>query len=83
MLPTFLGIGVPRAGTTWLYELLASHPNNKITKVLNDGKDTLFIPSSGTKIEITESLNVPHPFALENLSIHSDSRDLKGIFTLE
>jgi hypothetical protein len=26
-LPTFLGIGVPRAGTTWLYELLASHPD--------------------------------------------------------
>lgn len=23
--PTFLGIGVPRAGTTWLHELLASH----------------------------------------------------------
>ncbi len=26
-LPTFLGIGVPRAGTTWLHELLASHPD--------------------------------------------------------
>jgi hypothetical protein len=26
-LPTFLGIGVPRAGTTWLYELLARHPD--------------------------------------------------------
>jgi hypothetical protein len=25
-LPTFVGIGVPRAGTTWLHELLASHP---------------------------------------------------------
>lgn len=25
-LPTFLGIGVPRAGTTWLYNLLDSHP---------------------------------------------------------
>lgn len=25
-LPTFLGIGVPRAGTTWLHELLDSHP---------------------------------------------------------
>jgi hypothetical protein len=25
-LPTFLGIGVPRAGTTWLHELLSSHP---------------------------------------------------------
>jgi hypothetical protein len=25
-LPTFLGIGVLRGGTTWLYELLASHP---------------------------------------------------------
>ncbi|HET9672118.1 MAG TPA: sulfotransferase [Actinomycetota bacterium] len=25
-LPTFLGIGVPRAGTTWLHSLLASHP---------------------------------------------------------
>jgi hypothetical protein len=24
-LPTFLGIGVPRAGTTWLHELLESH----------------------------------------------------------
>jgi hypothetical protein len=27
VLPTFLGIGVPRAGTTWLHELLASHPD--------------------------------------------------------
>jgi len=26
-LPTFLGIGAPRAGTTWLNTLLASHPN--------------------------------------------------------
>jgi len=26
-LPTFLGIGVLRGGTTWLHELLASHPN--------------------------------------------------------
>lgn len=26
MLPTFLGIGVNKAGTTWLHELLASHP---------------------------------------------------------
>jgi hypothetical protein len=25
-LPTFLGIGVPRAGTTWLHELLSAHP---------------------------------------------------------
>jgi Sulfotransferase domain len=25
-LPTFLGIGVPRAGTTWLHTLLAGHP---------------------------------------------------------
>jgi hypothetical protein len=26
-LPTFLGIGAPRAGTTWLNELLRSHPD--------------------------------------------------------
>lgn len=26
MLPTFLGIGVPRAGTTWLHQLLSTHP---------------------------------------------------------
>ena len=26
-LPTFLGVGVPRAGTTWLHALLASHPD--------------------------------------------------------
>lgn len=26
-LPTFLGIGVPRAGTTWLHELLGGHPD--------------------------------------------------------
>ena len=25
-LPNFLGIGAPRAGTTWLHELLAAHP---------------------------------------------------------
>lgn len=27
MLPTFLGIGVNKAGTTWLHNLLASHPH--------------------------------------------------------
>lgn len=27
MLPTFLGIGAPKAGTTWLYELLDRHPD--------------------------------------------------------
>jgi len=26
-LPTFLGIGVPRAGTTWLHTLLSGHPD--------------------------------------------------------
>ena len=26
-MPSFLGIGAPRCGTTWLYELLASHPD--------------------------------------------------------
>ena len=26
MLPTFVGIGVPRAGTTWLHEILDAHP---------------------------------------------------------
>jgi hypothetical protein len=26
-LPTFLGIGAPRCGSTWLHELLASHPD--------------------------------------------------------
>ena len=26
-LPTFLGIGAPRAGTTWLNTLLSSHPD--------------------------------------------------------
>ena len=27
MTPTFLGIGVPRGGTTWLHELLSVHPD--------------------------------------------------------
>ena len=27
MLPTFLGIGAPKAGTTWVYSLLQSHPD--------------------------------------------------------
>ncbi len=27
MLPTFLGIGAPKAGTTWLYQLLDGHPD--------------------------------------------------------
>ena len=32
MLPTFLGIGVPRAGTTWLHELLQAHPEVYVPK---------------------------------------------------
>jgi hypothetical protein len=35
-LPTFLGIGVPKAGTTWLYELLISHPEIYIPDKLKD-----------------------------------------------
>jgi hypothetical protein len=27
MLPTFIGIGAPKAGTTWIHRLLASHPD--------------------------------------------------------
>jgi hypothetical protein len=26
MLPNFIGIGAPRCGSTWLHELLQSHP---------------------------------------------------------
>ena len=26
-LPNFLGIGVPRGGSTWLHALLATHPD--------------------------------------------------------
>jgi hypothetical protein len=29
--PTFLGIGVPKAGSTWLYETLAAHPHIWVT----------------------------------------------------
>ncbi len=30
--PTFLGIGVPRSGTTWLHEILQSHPEVYVPK---------------------------------------------------
>lgn len=32
MLPTFLGIGPPKAATTWLHRLLASHPSVAMSK---------------------------------------------------
>jgi hypothetical protein len=32
-LPSFCGIGVPRAGTTWLYSMLASHPDVYVPSV--------------------------------------------------
>lgn len=32
MLPTFLGIGAPKAGTTWLYQLLDSHPDVQMSQ---------------------------------------------------
>jgi hypothetical protein len=35
-LPTFLGIGVPKAGTTWLYDLMVSHPEVYIPEKLKD-----------------------------------------------
>lgn len=31
-LPTFLGIGVPRSGTTWLHEILQTHPEVYVPK---------------------------------------------------
>jgi len=36
MLPTFLGIGVPKAGTTWLYDLMAAHPNVYVSAKLKE-----------------------------------------------
>lgn len=36
MMPTFLGIGAQRAGTTWLHEILKAHPE---IQVPNEGKD--------------------------------------------
>ncbi|HEY8527408.1 MAG TPA: sulfotransferase [Acidimicrobiales bacterium] len=33
LLPTFLGIGCPRAGTTWLHELLATHPQVRMPTI--------------------------------------------------
>lgn len=33
LLPNFLGIGVPRAGTTWLHDLLVSHPQVRMPTV--------------------------------------------------
>ena len=30
--PTFLGIGVPRSGTTWLHEILQAHPDVYVPK---------------------------------------------------
>ena len=35
-LPSFLGIGVPKSGTTWLYDLLVSHPEVYIPTKLKD-----------------------------------------------
>lgn len=35
-LPTFLGIGVPKSGTTWLYELLITHPEVYIPTRVKD-----------------------------------------------
>lgn len=32
MLPTFVGIGTPRSGTTWLHELLDSHPDVAVSR---------------------------------------------------
>ncbi len=32
VLPTFLGIGAPRAGTTWISDLLGSHPDVAMSK---------------------------------------------------
>lgn len=35
-LPTFLGIGVPKGGTTWLHELLATHPDVYVPDIVKD-----------------------------------------------
>ncbi len=42
MLPTFIGIGTPKSGTTWLFRCLAEHPEVFITPV----KETAFFASS-------------------------------------
>ena len=35
-LPTFLGIGAPRCGSTWLHELLSSHPDIYMPRYLKE-----------------------------------------------
>ena len=35
-LPTFLGIGAPKAGTTWLYNLLVEHPQVYVSQRLKE-----------------------------------------------
>ena len=32
MLPSFIGIGAQRCGTTWLYESLAAHPEVYVSR---------------------------------------------------
>ncbi len=65
MLPTFLGIGVNKAGTTWLHDLLASHPHiwmprrrkevNFFTKHYKEGIDWYkrFFPESSERQQYT------------------------------
>lgn len=65
MLPTFLGIGVNKAGTTWLHDLLASHPHiwmplrrkevNFFTKHYEEGLDWYerFFPDSSERQSYT------------------------------
>lgn len=36
MLPTFLGIGAPKAGSTWLHQLLGSHPHIYVSQTVKE-----------------------------------------------
>lgn len=59
MLPTFLGIGAPKAGTTWLANALAAHPEICFAK--EKEPDYFTYKYDGTPLGYYESLFEPTP----------------------
>ena len=52
MLPSFIGIGAPRAGTTWLFRCLREHPEVFMAEVKEAVGAGIFTPNFEKELEL-------------------------------
>jgi hypothetical protein len=72
MLPTFLGIGAPKSGSTWLYHLLAAHPDVVVSRYRKEVHyfDRHFEKGPGWYTQFFVAASGAHPAAVGEFTTH-------------